>query len=138
MASTPITNDDWIDLFPSSEEVYRPLNLQALSTSSGGTEAENQEHSSWGLWDLVQKPLSWVTTGNTNSVARKNDSVDSIVGASNMAASAPSDQKKPWLIKKAGGAVKSVKTMIQSKRGDSDEPWEHVEYGEEKLQVLCN
>ena len=136
MASTgnSTTNSDWIELPPSSDQVYNP-NLQATSSSqscSGGAGVKDQEHnSSWGLWNLVQKPLGWVTSGDTSSVDRKDDSVDSVKGASNMAASVPSDQKKgiSALIKKAGGAVKKIVR--------SDDQWEHLDCDKE-VKVILN
>ena len=130
MASTSDspTNSDWIELPPSSDQVYSS-DLQASSTYSGGAEAENQEHnrSSWGWWDLVQKPLSWVTvtTGDTSSVDQKDV-------ASNMAVSAPLDKKKgaSGLIKKAGGAVKKIFT-------GTDEQFEVLDYKKE-IKVNLN
>ena len=116
-------NGDWVDLLSSSEQLYG-TNLQAITSSQSHSESakvEDQEQSGsgWGLWDLVRKPLSWVTSGDTSSVDRKDNSADCVAGTSNMAAS---DQKKgpSAFIKKAGGAVKKIFR--------SDEPeWELVE-----------
>ena len=74
---------------------------------------------------IVQKPLNWITAGNPTLVDQGSDSVDH-TGASNMAASAPPDQKKHSWIQKAGGAVKT----IISKIGEPDEQWEHLEFEE--------
>ena len=91
-----LTKDDWDDLAPTSEQVCHPI-LQATTNSqlcSGGTNAEDQEHSSsWDLWDIVQKPLNWIyPRGDTSSVDQKEDSVDS-AASTNKYAIAASDQK---------------------------------------------
>ena len=137
MASTGNSpaNGDWVDLLSSSEQLY-DTNLQAIPSSQSRSESakvEDQEHSgsAWGLWGLVRKPLSWVTSGDTSSVDRKDNSTDSVAGASNMAAS---DQKKgssaSALIKKAGGAVKKIFR--------SDEQWELLDCDKELKVILSN
>ena len=133
-----VTKDDWVDLAPTSEQVYHPI-LQATTNSqlcSGGTNAEDQDShsSSWDLWGIVQKPLNWIyPSGGTNSADQKEDSVDS-AASTNKYAMAASDQKKPWILEKAGGAVKGGKTRIQSKRGDPDDSRAHLGW-DEVLQV---